>query len=65
MTEQERLRAFQKVESMSNEKFWDWMNFIHSRTYAKAAQHYEEAMAIVLQFESAGLDRERIIIGQQ
>lgn len=53
MTEQERRRAFQKVKSMSNDKFWKWMNFIHSRAYAKAAQHYEEAMAIVLQPKQA------------
>ncbi|MNP15099.1 hypothetical protein D3C76_1074430 [compost metagenome] len=53
MTEQERRRAFQRVKSMSNEKFWAWMNFIHSRAYAKAAQHYEEAMAIVLQPKQA------------
>lgn len=53
MTEQERRRAFQKVKSMSNERFWNWMNFIHSRAYAKAAQHYEEAMGIVLQPKQA------------
>ncbi|WP_059044000.1 hypothetical protein [Paenibacillus rubinfantis] len=53
MTEQERRRAFQKVKSMSNERFWNWMNFIHSRAYAKAAQHYEEAMAIELQPKQA------------
>ncbi len=29
------------------------MNFIHSRAYAKASQHYEEAMAIVLQPKQA------------
>ncbi|MNW37041.1 hypothetical protein D3C74_140720 [compost metagenome] len=29
------------------------MNFIHSRAYAKAQQHYEEAMAIVLQPKQA------------
>jgi hypothetical protein len=53
VNEQERRRAFQKVKSMSNDKFWNWMNFIHSRAYAKAAQHYEEAMAIVLQPKQA------------
>lgn len=53
MTEQERRRAFQKVKSMSNDKFWRWMNFIHFRAYAKAVQHYEEAMAIVLQPKQA------------
>lgn len=59
MTEQERRRAFQKVKSMSNEKFWNWMNFIHSRAYAKAAQHYEEAMAIVLQPKQAAAVKEK------
>ncbi|GIO84565.1 hypothetical protein J25TS5_14970 [Paenibacillus faecis] len=53
MNEQELRRAFQKVKSFSNDKFWNWMNFIHSRAYAKAAQHYEEAMAIVLQPKQA------------
>ncbi|MEK3684903.1 hypothetical protein [Paenibacillus sp. FSL R10-2736] len=49
MNERQRRRAFQKVKSFSNEKFWAWMNMIHSRAYAKAQQHYEEAMGIVLQ----------------
>jgi hypothetical protein len=53
MDERERRRAFQKVKSMSNDKFWNWMNFIHSRAYGKAAQHYEEAMGIVLQPKQA------------
>ncbi|MNO68956.1 hypothetical protein D3C76_598020 [compost metagenome] len=46
MNEQEPRRTFQKVKSMSNIKFWSWMNFIHSRAYAKAQQHYEEAMGL-------------------
>jgi hypothetical protein len=53
MSEQQRRRAFQKVKSFSNEKFWSWMNFIHSRAYAKAQQHYDEAMSIVLQPKQA------------
>jgi hypothetical protein len=53
MNEQQRRRAFQKVKSFSNDKFWGWMNFIHSRAYAKAQQHYEEAMSIVLQPKQA------------
>ncbi|GIO33234.1 hypothetical protein J2TS6_43750 [Paenibacillus albilobatus] len=53
MTENQRRRAFQKVKTFSNDRFWSWMNYIHSRAYAKAAQHYEEAMSIVLQPKQA------------
>ncbi|MNC61266.1 hypothetical protein D3C75_1111980 [compost metagenome] len=53
MTDEQRRRAFQKIKSFSNDKFWAWMNFIHSRAYAKAQQHYEEAMSIVLQPKQA------------
>lgn len=53
MNEQQRRREFQKVKSFSNDMFWAWMNFIHSRAYAKAQQHYEEAMSIVLQPKQA------------
>lgn len=53
MDEQERRRIFQRVKSMSNIKFWKWMNFVHSRAYAKAQQHFEEAMSIVLQPKQA------------
>ncbi|MNC64978.1 hypothetical protein D3C75_1152200 [compost metagenome] len=53
MNEQQRRRRFQKVKSLSNEKFWSWMNFVHSRAYAKAQQHYEEAMGIILQPKQA------------
>lgn len=49
MDEQTRRRAFQKVKTYSNKKFWDWMNVMHSRAYAKAEQHYQESMDIVLQ----------------
>lgn len=53
MNEQQRRRAFQKIKSFTNDKFWTWMNMIHSRAYAKAQQHYEEAMSIVLQPKQA------------
>ncbi|WP_339294364.1 hypothetical protein MKY82_22180 [Paenibacillus sp. FSL W7-1279] len=53
MDEQTRRRVFQKVKTFSNQKFWNWMNYMHSRAYAKAAQHYEEAMEIVLQPKQA------------
>lgn len=49
MTEQERLRAFQKVESMSNEKFWHWMKFHTLPSLRQGSTALEEAMASVLQ----------------
>lgn len=49
MNEAQRRRAFQKIKSFNNAKFWDWMNVMHTRAYAKAEQHYQEAMDIVLQ----------------
>ncbi|GIO40634.1 hypothetical protein J41TS4_03920 [Paenibacillus apis] len=48
MTEQERRRAFQKVESMSNEKFWHWMKFHTLPSLRQGSTALEEAMAIVL-----------------
>ncbi|MGP0583679.1 hypothetical protein [Paenibacillus timonensis] len=53
MNEHERRRAFQKVKSFSNDKFWVWMNAMHSQAYFKAEQHYQEAMSIVLQPKQA------------
>lgn len=53
MNDQQRRRAFQKIKSFLNDKFWGWMNMIHSRAYAKAQQHYEEAISIVLQPKQA------------
>lgn len=53
MDDQQRRRAFQKVKSFTNEKFWSWMNWMHSRAYVKAEQHYQEAMSIVLQPKQA------------
>lgn len=48
MTEEQKRRVFQRVKSMSAVKYWGWMNWLHSRAYAKAEQHYGEAMDIVL-----------------
>jgi len=48
MTPEEKKRMFQKVKSMTNEKFWNFQNWLHSQAYAKAVQHYTEAAEIVL-----------------
>lgn len=48
MTEEQRRRYFQRMKSMSNEKFWQAMNELHTKAYAKAMQHYHEAMDIIL-----------------
>lgn len=44
MDENEKRRAFQKVKSMSVKTFWQWMNDIHTRVYAKGVNHMKEAM---------------------
>ncbi|MFD1954283.1 hypothetical protein ACFSL6_08865 [Paenibacillus thailandensis] len=48
MTPEEQRRIFQKLKSLSNEKFWVQMNVLHSRAYAAAQRHYREAMFICL-----------------
>lgn len=48
MDERQKRRVFQWVKSLSTEKFWTWMNYLHSKAYAKAVQHYTEAAEIVL-----------------
>ena len=48
MDERQKRRIFQWVKTLSNEKFWNWMNWVHSRAYAAAVQHYTEAAEIVL-----------------
>lgn len=48
MDEREKRRIFQKVKSLSNEKFWRWQNVLHTRAYTKAERHYQEAMDIEL-----------------
>lgn len=59
MNDQQRRRAFQKIKSFTNDKFWSWMNWMHSRAYAKAEQHYQEAMSIVLQPKQAAAVTEK------
>ena len=49
MDEREKTRIFQKAKAMSTKKFWQWMNDLHTRAYALAEKHYQEAMDIVLQ----------------
>ena len=48
MNDTEKRRAFQKVKTFSTERFWDWMNYIHTRAYAAAVRHYTEAAEITL-----------------
>lgn len=48
MNEIDKRKAFQRVKSMSNEQFWDWMNWMHSRAYAAAVKHYTESAEMVL-----------------
>ncbi|GIQ67431.1 hypothetical protein DUZ99_02145 [Xylanibacillus composti] len=48
MDDRQRRRIFQRVKTFSNDKFWEWMNWLHSQAYAKAVQHYTEAAEIVL-----------------
>jgi DnaJ-domain-containing protein 1 len=48
MDERQQRRIFQWVKTLSNEKFWAFQNWLHSRAYAAAVQHYMEAAEIVL-----------------
>ncbi|MEK5419409.1 hypothetical protein [Paenibacillus sp. FSL L8-0708] len=48
MTETEQRRHFQRIKSLSTNKFWKYMNVLHTRAYTKAENHYQEAMDIVL-----------------
>jgi len=48
MNDTQKRKAFQQIKSFSNERFWSWMNWMHSRAYAAAIQHYTEAAEIVL-----------------
>lgn len=45
MDEREKKRQFQWVKTLSTEKFWSWMNQLHTRAYAKAVDHMREAMS--------------------
>lgn len=44
MEDRNFVRLFQKMKSMSNKRFWQEMNNIHTRAYAKAITHMKEAM---------------------
>lgn len=46
--EQTKRQTFQQVKTWSNERFWNWMNQIHSEAYFKAVGHYREAAEVVL-----------------
>lgn len=48
MNRDEKRRAFQRLKSMTHEKFWSAMNVLHTRAYAAAERHYGEAMDIIL-----------------
>lgn len=48
MNEIQKRKAFQKIKSMTNDQFWQWMNWLHSQAYAKAVEHYTDAAEIVL-----------------
>lgn len=47
--ERELRRFFQRVKSMSLKSFQEAMNVLHTRAYAAAERHYQEAMDIELQ----------------
>ncbi|SFF22685.1 hypothetical protein SAMN04487969_11937 [Paenibacillus algorifonticola] len=44
----DKRRQFQQLKSLSNDKFWEAMNVLHTRAYAAAQRHYSEAMDIEL-----------------
>ncbi|GIP14378.1 hypothetical protein J40TS1_00200 [Paenibacillus montaniterrae] len=46
--ERELRRFFQRVKSMSLKSFQEAMNVLHTRAYAAAERHYQEAMFICL-----------------
>lgn len=48
MTPEQQRKAFQRIKGMSNDKFWAWMNFMHSQAYFAAVKHYNEAAEIIL-----------------
>lgn len=48
MDHNQKRRIFQKLKQMTHEKFWSSMNVLHTRAYAAAERHYQEAMDILL-----------------
>jgi hypothetical protein len=53
MTDDQKRRYFQRFKSLTAKRFWQEMNELHTRAYAKAEQHYQESMSIVLQPKQA------------
>jgi len=48
LDDRQKRRAFQRIKAMTNDQFWQWMNWLHSQAYAKAVEHYTDAAEIVL-----------------
>lgn len=48
MNDTQRRKAFQRIKSMTTDRFWSWMNWVHTKAYAAAVRHYTEAAEIVL-----------------
>lgn len=44
MDDNQKRRLFQKVKTFSAKTFWQWMNEIHTRAYAKGMNHMKEAI---------------------
>lgn len=42
--DRERRRVFQLLKGWSNDRFWKWMSWLHSKAYDKAIKHMTEAM---------------------
>lgn len=53
MNRDQKRRIFQRLKSLSSDKFWEEMNILHTRAYAAAERHYQEAMQIELQPKQA------------
>jgi hypothetical protein len=49
MNRDQKRRIFQRLKTLSVDKFWEEMNILHTRAYAAAERHYQEAMQIELQ----------------
>lgn len=49
MNRDEKRESFKKLKAMKPAEFWSAMNVLHTRAYALAEKHYDEAMSIALQ----------------
>lgn len=45
MDDDQKRRVFQKAKSLTTDKFWSWMNQLHTRAYALAIEHMTYAMS--------------------